>query len=126
KPARAPDTRVPNPRTGAPFFFLALLAFLILSAWSWPLTAHAQSYYYTGKNPMLPAVNDAASAILCDASAIGAIRYNTGTAVFEGCDGVAGADIRNGATATAAGSTGQIQFNSGGLLGASGNLFWDN
>jgi len=70
--------------------FLALLAFLILSAWSWPLTAQAQSYYYTGKNPMVPAVNDAASAIPCDASALGAIRYNTGTAAFEGCNGIDG------------------------------------
>jgi hypothetical protein len=75
---------------------------------------------------MTPAVNDAASAISCDGTAIGAIRYNTGTAAFEGCNGVAWADIRTGATAAAAGSTGQIQFNSGGLLGANANFFWDN
>jgi hypothetical protein len=120
KPARAPDTRAPNPRTGALAVFLALLAFLI------PLTARAQSYYYTGKNPMTPVVNDAASAIPCDASALGAIRYNTGAAAFEGCNGVTWADIRNGAIATAAGSPGQVQFNSGGVLGANANFVWDN
>jgi hypothetical protein len=105
--------------------FLAILAFLILSAWSWPLPAHAQTYYYTGRNPATPEANDAASAIACDADAIGAIRYNTGTAVFEGCNGTAWADIRTGATATPAGSTGQVQFNSGGAFGASANFTWN-
>jgi hypothetical protein len=75
---------------------------------------------------MEPMVNDAANAVACDVQEIGDIRYNTGTAAFEGCNGTAWADIRNGATAAAAGSTGEVQFNSGGLLGASANLFWDN
>jgi hypothetical protein len=69
---------------------------------------------------MVPAVGD--TVLACDENSIGAIRYNTGTAAFEGCNGVAWADIRNGATATAAGSDRQIQFNSGGAFGASGNL----
>jgi hypothetical protein len=75
---------------------------------------------------MTPMANDAASAIACDDQAIGDIRYNTATTAFEGCNGVAWADIRNGATATAAGLTGQVQFNSGGALAASTNFFWDN
>jgi hypothetical protein len=67
-------------------------------------------------------VNDAASAIACDGDSIGAIRYNTGTGAFEGCNGTTWADIRNGATGTAAGSDRQIQFNSAGAFGASANL----
>jgi len=112
-----PNTRAPT--TIASLFFLALLAFLGSSP------AHAQSYYYTGKNPATPEANDAASAIACDADAIGVIRYNTGTSAFEGCNGTTWADIRNGAIATAAGLTGQVQFNSGGALAASANFFWD-
>jgi hypothetical protein len=53
------------------------------------------------------------------------MRYNTGTSSFEGCNGTAWADIRNGATVTAAGSTKQVQFNSGGAFGASANFNWD-
>ena len=99
---RPQNTRAPN--TSPLFFLLALLAFLA------PLPARAQSYYYTGRNPATPAVNDAASAIACDGDSIGAIRYNTGTGAFEGCNGTTWADIRNGATGTAAGSDRQIQI----------------
>jgi hypothetical protein len=75
---------------------------------------------------MTPGAEDAASAIACDDQAIGVIRYNTATAAFEGCNGVAWADIRNGGAAGAAGLTGQVQFNSGGALAASANFSWDN
>jgi len=62
----------------------------------------------------------------CDGDAIGSIRYNTGNSTFEGGNGTAWADIRSGATATPAGSNTQIQFNSGGILGASANFTWNN
>ena len=35
-------------------------------------------------------------------------------------------DIKDSVAATPAGSTGQVQFNNAGALGASSNLFWDN
>jgi len=101
-----------------PFSLLAILALLT------PLIAQAQTYYFTGNNPAIP--GETTVAVTCDGDAIGAIRYNTGTAAFEGCNGVAWADIRNGAIATAVGSQGDVQFNSGGILGASANFFWDN
>jgi hypothetical protein len=100
--------------------FLAFLAVLA------PLTAQAQTYYYTGRNPATPEVNDATSAIGCDADSIGVIRYNTGNSKFEGCNGAAWADIRNGATATPAGSNTQVQFNSGGAFSGSANFTWTN
>jgi hypothetical protein len=105
-----------------PFALLVFLALLI------PLTASAQSYYYTGRNPMIPAVNDAASVIACDANAIGAIRYNTGNSTFEGCNGTAWSSVNSmgGGGVSAAGSSTQIQFNSGGVLGATTNFVWDN
>ncbi len=124
----------PHARKNAPVFlrilaqpaFRVLFSIILISDLCLLTSAHAQTYYYTGKNPMTPMANDAASAIPCDDQAIGTIRYNTGTAAFEGCNGVAWADIRNGATAGAAGLTGQVQFNSGGALAASANFFWDN
>jgi len=63
--------------------------------------------------------------VACDGDTIGAIRYNTATSAFEGCNGAAWADIRNGATAAAAGPSGSVQFNSGGVLGGSAGLTWD-
>jgi len=106
--------------------FRVLFSIILISHFCLLTAAHAQTYYYTGKNPMTPMANDAASAIPCDDQAIGTIRYNTATSAFEGCNGLAWADIRNGATAGAAGLTGQVQFNSGGALAASANFFWDN
>ena len=112
KLTRGPPFRAP------PLFFLALLAFLS------PLAAHAQSYYFTGRIPSMPEATTTNTT--CDGDAIGSIRYNTGNSTFEGCNGTAWADIRSGATATPAGSNTQIQFNSGGILGASANFTWNN
>ncbi len=66
------------------------------------------------------------STTTCNASAEGAIRYNDTTNVHQFCNGTAWANINSGATATPAGSSGQVQFNDSGSFGASGNLFWDN
>jgi trimeric autotransporter adhesin len=88
-----------------------------------PLAVRAQTYYFTGNLPSVPEVST--SPLACDGNSIGAIRYNTATTAFEGCNGVAWADIRNGATAAAAGPSGAVQFNSGGALGGSASLTWD-
>jgi hypothetical protein len=72
-------------------------SFLLLSAlWLLPASAaHAQTYYFTGVNPSLPAVTTGNTA--CDGDHTGAIRYNTGTAAFEGCNGTAWSNINSGA-----------------------------
>ena len=56
----------------------------------------------------------------CTANNAGAIRYSGGSLSF--CN----ASAWTAPTAAAAGSTGQVQFNNSGALGASSNLFWDN
>jgi hypothetical protein len=61
----------------------------------------------------------------------GEIRYNnTGTGTVEAYYNGAWNSLVTSATAgtstPAAGSTGDVQFNSGGSLGASSNFFWDN
>ena len=84
------------------------------------LQAHpvrAQTYYYTGMNPMIPGATTVA--VTCDGDTIGAIRYNTATTAFEGCNGVAWADIRNGATAAISALTGATAANT------IDNLAWD-
>lgn len=56
----------------------------------------------------------------CTSSTAGAIRYSSGTLTY--CNGT----NYVGPTAAAAGSTGDVQFNNSGALGANSNLFWDN
>jgi hypothetical protein len=61
----------------------------------------------------------------------GEIRYNTsGTgqveAYYNGAWNSLVTSATLGTSTPAAGSTGQVQFNSGGYLGASSNLFWNN
>ena len=61
----------------------------------------------------------------------GEIRYNnTGTgqveAYYNGAWNSLVTSATLGTATPAAGSTGQVQFNSGGYLGASSNLFWNN
>ena len=97
-----------------PFSLLVILALLS------PLRAQAQSYYYVEPYPG-EAASISPTNVTCDSTVIGAIRYNAGTAAFEGCNGTAWSTF-----ATAAGTTGQVQFNSGGVLGANAKLFWDN
>jgi hypothetical protein len=54
----------------------------------------------------------------------GMLRYNSSVDKFEGYQGGTWFDILTDA-AIAAGAQGQIQFNSGGAMGADANLFWD-
>jgi hypothetical protein len=59
------------------------------------------------------------------AAANGMIRYNTSTGKFEMYENGAWKNVQTG-SGTAAGSTTQVQFNSGGAFGASANFVWDN
>jgi len=56
----------------------------------------------------------------CTVNNAGALRYSGGSLTF--CN----ASSWTAPTAAAAGSTGQVQFNNSGALGASSNLFWNN
>ena len=53
----------------------------------------------------------------------GALAYDTTANLLKVCDGT---NWQNLAPITAAGSTGQIQFNNAGSLGADSGLFWNN
>ena len=62
----------------------------------------------------------------CAAGVKGGIRY-TSTNVLQYCNSSAWKTLTaSGGSVTAAGSTKQVQFNSGGVLGASANFNWDN
>jgi len=60
-------------------------------------------------------------------SSTGVTRMGTGGATHDGQVLTANSGVANGMawTAPAAGSTGQIQYNSAGIFAASANLFWD-
>ncbi len=45
-------------------------------------------------------------------------------ATWEYCNGTAWANLITGSAGSAAGSSGQVQFNNAGAFGASANLFW--
>jgi hypothetical protein len=60
----------------------------------------------------------------CSASNAGAMRYSGGTLYY--CNSSVWTASSAGGVAGAAGSTGQVQFNNSGALGASSNFFWDN
>jgi hypothetical protein len=69
-----------------------------------------------------------ANGATCNSTEAGAIQW-TGS-IFQVCDGSSWTNMLYGASLgtsiPAAGSTGQVQFNSGGILGASPSFFWDN
>lgn len=56
----------------------------------------------------------------------GMVRYNTSQGNFEGYQSGSWLPFSSGGSALPAGSTTQIQFNSGGAFGASSNLLWNN
>ena len=56
----------------------------------------------------------------------GMLTYNRTANTLMLCDGVSWKTIAVSGSAAAAGSTGQIQFNSGGVLAADAGLNWDN
>jgi hypothetical protein len=60
----------------------------------------------------------------CSASNAGALRYSGGSLFY--CNGSAWTASNAGGMSGAAGSTGQVQFNTGGALAADAGLFWDN
>jgi hypothetical protein len=81
----------------------------------------AQVLKITGKGTtILAAATDA-----CAPGIAGGIRY-TSAATVQFCNGTSWANISSGGGGTPAGSTEQIQFNSGGVFGASANFNWDN
>lgn len=57
----------------------------------------------------------------CGSTYAGAMRFAAG--LLQYCDGTTWQSVGGG---SAAGSTGQVQFNSGGAFGADSNLFWDD
>ncbi len=59
----------------------------------------------------------------CAAGVAGGIRYNGGNLQY--CNGTAWTSLASAASASAAGADGQVQFNSGGIFGASANFYWD-
>jgi hypothetical protein len=60
----------------------------------------------------------------CSSTVKGGIRY-TSANVLQYCNSTAWQTLSSGGSTSAAGSTKQVQFNSGGVLGASANLNWD-
>jgi hypothetical protein len=54
------------------------------------------------------------------------IVYNRTSNTLHVCDGVAWRTLVSPGGTTAAGSSGQVQFNASGALAADSNLFWDN
>ena len=66
--------------------------------------------------------------ISCAASVSGSIRYNTTSNTVQFCNGTGWTSLNSGTTGSvsAAGSTGDVQYNNGGVLAAdTGQLFWD-
>lgn len=71
------------------------------------------------------AIQVGTSSLACSAGVPGAIRYSSGNMQF--CNGSAWTTLGNAGAATAASSTGAIQFNSANVLaGDTANLFWDD
>ena len=97
---------------------LVLCAFFLVTGL--PPPVQAQTYYYVEPYPG-EAASISPTNVTCDSTVIGAIRYNTGTAAFEDCNGTSW-----GRLATPASTSGSVQFNSGGAFGGSANFFWDN
>ncbi len=71
-------------------FLLAILAFLI------PAPSYAQSYYSLAYGSIAPTTVN----FPCDATAFGAIRYNTGNSSFEGCNGAAWGSLASGGSSS--------------------------
>ncbi|NDE90620.1 MAG: hypothetical protein EB059_05720 [Alphaproteobacteria bacterium] len=76
---------------------------------------------------MLPPRMTTAQRNAISSPATGLTVYNTTTGAMETYNGSAWGSVAGGAgSISAAGSAGQIQFNSGGNLGADSAFFWDN
>ena len=65
-------------------------------------------------------------ATACAVGIQGAIRFDSAGDALHYCDGTTWQALASGGSTSAAGNTGEIQFNSGGVMGASSNYFWDN
>jgi hypothetical protein len=76
----------------------------------------------TTKGLLLPAVNDTDRGLM-NLPSNGIMIYNPSVGKFQGRAGNAWVDFGGG---SAAGNTGEIQFNNAGAFGASSNLFWNN
>ena len=76
----------------------------------------------SGAKTRLQIANDTGS---CTAAKLGRLRYD-GASTWEYCDGTTWQTLASAGSTSAAGNSGEIQFNSGGVLGASSNYFWDN
>jgi hypothetical protein len=77
----------------------------------------------TTKGLLLPAVNDTDRGLM-NLPSDGIMIYNPSVGKFQGRAGNAWVDFGGGGSA--AGNTGQVQFNNAGAFGASSNLFWNN
>lgn len=101
------------------------------SSWGTERVRILQSNGYMGINTVTPAVRLDVDGTLrvadggeaCAAGTAGGIRYNGGNLQY--CNGTAWTSLST-ASGAAAGANTQIQFNSGGAFGASGNFTWDN
>ena len=62
----------------------------------------------------------------CNASWQGSIRYSSASGILAYCNGAAWTALVSSGSITAAGADKQVQFNNGGVLGASANFIWDN
>lgn len=61
----------------------------------------------------------------CNAAAEGMLYFDTGGSVVKVCNGSTWGAVGAGSV-SAAGSTGDVQFNNSGVLAANANFFWDN
>jgi Protein of unknown function (DUF1554) len=103
----------------------ALLLALCLTL-SLPSLGNAQSYYYGNK---ITGGNVLSYNTTCDSTMTGAIRWNSGTSSFEGCNGSSWGSIGGSmaiGSAVTSGTQGSVLFVSGGDLAQDHwNLFWD-
>ena len=76
-------------------------------------------------NPLM--TSSAASApYTCSSTYQGMMYFDTGANALKYCNGTSWILDGTGSSGSAAGSTGQVQFNNAGAFAASANFFWDN